>query len=84
MKKYIIALGLITPAFLFGQIDRSIRPTAGKAPSINIKDFKDDNKEVAFIDIAGRISLDNEMMNELKEIYSKIRIIGTVLKRKSI
>lgn len=38
MKKYIIALGLIAPAFLFGQIDRSIRPTAGKAPAINIKD----------------------------------------------
>jgi signal recognition particle subunit SRP54 len=37
-----------------------------------IKDFKNDNKEVAFIDIAGRISLDNEMMNELKEIYSKV------------
>lgn len=38
MKKYIIALGLIAPTLLFGQIDRSIRPEAAPAPTINIKD----------------------------------------------
>lgn len=46
MKKYIIALGLFVPTLLFGQIDRSIRPEAAPAPTINIKDsevFKTDN-----------------------------------------
>lgn len=38
MKKYIIALGLALPYLTFGQIDRSVRPTAAKAPAINIKD----------------------------------------------
>lgn len=40
MKHYIIALGLFVPTFLFGQIDRSIRPEAAPAPTINIKDSK--------------------------------------------
>lgn len=40
MKKYIIALGLFVPTLLFGQIDRSIRPEAAPAPTINIKDSK--------------------------------------------
>ena len=46
MKKYILTIALVLPAFLFGQIDRSIRPEAGKAPAINIEDsevFKLDN-----------------------------------------
>lgn len=38
MKKYIIALGIFAPTLLFGQIDRSIRPEAAPAPTINIKD----------------------------------------------
>jgi zinc protease len=38
MKKLIIIAGLILPSFLFGQLDRSIRPTPAKAPTINIKD----------------------------------------------
>ncbi|MCH2225483.1 MAG: insulinase family protein [Crocinitomicaceae bacterium] len=38
MKKYIIALGLLAPTVLFGQIDRSIRPEASPAPTININD----------------------------------------------
>lgn len=39
MKKYILSIGVLVPALLFGQaIDRSIVPTAGKAPEINIKD----------------------------------------------
>jgi len=38
MKKIFLTLGLLAPLFLFGQIDRSIVPSAGKAPSINIKD----------------------------------------------
>lgn len=38
MKKIILIAGLILPAILFGQVDRSVRPTAAKAPSINIKD----------------------------------------------
>lgn len=38
MKKYILSLGILIPSIMFGQIDRSIRPTAGKAPAINIKD----------------------------------------------
>ncbi|MBI1836064.1 MAG: insulinase family protein [Flavobacteriia bacterium] len=38
IKKYILSLGLIIPAILFGQVDRSIRPAAAKAPAINIKD----------------------------------------------
>jgi len=40
MKKYIIAIGLIAPTFLFGQIDRSVRPEAAPAPTINIEDSK--------------------------------------------
>ncbi|MDG1332607.1 MAG: pitrilysin family protein [Crocinitomicaceae bacterium] len=46
MKKYIIAIGLFVPTLLFGQIDRSVRPEAAPAPTINIKDskvFKTDN-----------------------------------------
>lgn len=46
MKKLIIALGIIAPSLLFGQIDRSIVPSPGKAPEINIKDsetFKTSN-----------------------------------------
>lgn len=38
MKKYIIIAGLILPSIIFGQLDRSIRPTPAKAPTINIKD----------------------------------------------
>lgn len=38
MKKYIILTGLLLPAVLFGQLDRSIKPAAAKAPTINIKD----------------------------------------------
>ncbi|MFT5777344.1 MAG: zinc protease [Crocinitomicaceae bacterium] len=40
MRKYILTLGLLLPTLLFGQIDRSIRPTAAAAPIINIKDSK--------------------------------------------
>lgn len=40
MKKYIIALGLFVPTLLFGQLDRSIRPEAAPAPTININDSK--------------------------------------------
>ena len=38
MKKYILSIGLIVPSILFGQLDRSVVPAAGKAPVINIKD----------------------------------------------
>jgi zinc protease len=38
MKKLIIVVGILAPALLFGQLDRSIRPAAAKAPTINIKD----------------------------------------------
>lgn len=38
MKKYIILAGLLLPSVLFGQLDRSIKPVAAKAPTINIKD----------------------------------------------
>lgn len=38
MKKLIIALGVITPAFLFGQLDRSIAPSAAPAKAISIAD----------------------------------------------
>jgi len=38
MKKYIILTGLLLPAVLFGQLDRSVKPVPAKAPSINIKD----------------------------------------------
>ncbi|MFN6013702.1 MAG: M16 family metallopeptidase [Flavobacteriales bacterium] len=38
MKKYIILTGLLLPAVLFGQLDRSVKPAPAKAPSINIKD----------------------------------------------
>ncbi len=38
MKKNIILAGLFLPAVVFGQLDRSVRPTAAKAPTINIKD----------------------------------------------
>lgn len=46
MKKLIIFTGIIFPAVLFGQLDRSIQPTPAKAPIINIKDsevFKTSN-----------------------------------------
>lgn len=38
MKKLFILTGLLVPAVLFGQLDRSVRPAAAKAPTINIKD----------------------------------------------
>jgi zinc protease len=38
MKKNIILAGLFFPVVIFGQLDRSIRPSAGQAPTINIKD----------------------------------------------
>jgi len=38
MKKYIITLSALIPALLFGQVDRSKRPVAQAAPTINIKD----------------------------------------------
>lgn len=37
MKKLIIALSIV-PCFAYGQLDRSVRPQAGPAPTINIKD----------------------------------------------
>ena len=38
MKKYIFLLGALFPTLVFGQLDRSIRPTPKAAPIINIKD----------------------------------------------
>jgi len=38
MKKIFILAGFILPSVLFGQLDRSIKPSPGKAPIINIKD----------------------------------------------
>ena len=38
MYKLLLFAGLMMPAILFGQIDRSVRPSAAKAPIINIKD----------------------------------------------
>lgn len=38
MKKLIITLGLITPALLFGQLDRSVVPAAAPAKAISITD----------------------------------------------
>jgi predicted Zn-dependent peptidase len=38
MKKYLLSIALFLPVVLFGQLDRSVRPTAAKAPVINIKD----------------------------------------------
>lgn len=38
MKKLIIALGLIAPAVLFGQLDRSIVPAAAPAKAISLTD----------------------------------------------
>lgn len=38
MKKIILALGIVAPSLLFGQVDRSVVPSPGKAPVINIKD----------------------------------------------
>ena len=46
MKNLIAGLLFLTPAFLFGQLDRSIRPKPAAAPTINIKDsevFKTSN-----------------------------------------
>lgn len=38
MKKFIIAIGLLLPVLVNAQLDRSVRPAPGNAPSINIKD----------------------------------------------
>lgn len=38
MKKNIIVVILLFPVIVFGQLDRSVRPTAVKATTINIKD----------------------------------------------
>lgn len=40
LNKYLLGLAALSllPTLTFGQIDRSIRPEAGKAPAINIKD----------------------------------------------
>ena len=37
MKKIIFIAGLILPAVLFGQLDRSVRPNPGQARTKNIK-----------------------------------------------
>lgn len=38
MKKIILSIGFILPVLVYGQVDRSVRPKAGDAPVINIKD----------------------------------------------
>lgn len=38
MKRFIFIFTIVLPSLLFGQLDRSIRPTAAAAPTINIKD----------------------------------------------
>lgn len=38
MKTLILTFAFVIPSVLFGQLDRSVRPTAGPAPAINIKD----------------------------------------------
>lgn len=46
MKTLILTFAFVIPSVLFGQLDRSVRPTAGPAPAINIKDsevFKTSN-----------------------------------------
>ncbi len=46
MKTIILSLAFIVPSVLFAQLDRSVRPEAGAAPAINIKDsevFKTSN-----------------------------------------
>lgn len=46
MKTIILTFAFVIPAVLFGQLDRSARPEAGPAPTINIKDsevFKTSN-----------------------------------------
>lgn len=46
MKTLILTFAFVIPAVLFGQLDRSVRPAAGPAPTINIKDsevFKTSN-----------------------------------------
>lgn len=40
MKTFSIAIALFVPTLLFGQLDRSIRPVAAPAPTINIPDSK--------------------------------------------
>jgi zinc protease len=38
MKTIILTFAFVIPSVLFGQLDRSVRPEAGPAPTINIKD----------------------------------------------
>ena len=38
MKTLILTFAFVIPSVLFGQLDRSVRPEAGPAPTINIKD----------------------------------------------
>lgn len=97
MKTIILTLSFIIPAVLFGQIDRSVRPNAGTAPTINIKDsevFKTSNgitvilsenhklPKVSFNLVVGAAPQKEGEMAGLSEIAGSLIQSGTTSKSK--
>jgi len=92
MKKYILSIGLIIPTILFGQVDRSIRPEAAEAPTINIEDsevfttsngitviLSENHKlpRVSFNLVMGASSMAEGKMAGLSEIAGSLILSGT-------
>jgi len=99
MKKYILSLVFILPAVLFGQLDRSIRPEAAEAPTINIEDsevFKTDNgivvilsenhklPRVSFSLVMGATPKAEGNMAGLSEVAGSLIMSGTTTRTKDV
>lgn len=97
MKTIILTFAFVIPAVLFGQLDRSVRPAAGPAPAINIKDsevFKTSNgitvilsenhklPKVSFNLVVGAAPQLEGSMTGLSEIAGSLIQSGTTSKTK--
>jgi len=97
MKTLILTFAFVIPSVLFGQLDRSVRPTAGPAPAINIKDsevFKTANgitvilsenhklPKVSFNLVVGSAPQMEGAMTGLSEIAGSLIQSGTTTKTK--
>ena len=97
MKTLILTFAFVIPSVLFGQLDSSVRPTAGPAPAINIKDsevFKTANginvilsenhklPKVSFNLVVGAAPQMEGSMTGLSEIAGSLIKSGTTTKSK--
>lgn len=97
MKTIILTFAFVIPSVLFGQLDRSVRPEAGPAPTINIKDsevFKTANgitvilsenhklPKVTFNLVVGSAPKMDGAMTGLSDIAGSLIQSGTINKTK--